>query len=121
VTNFEYLKWAMTKDRSDIGYLEHKDTLTASKCRLINGALGLSGEAGEVVDIIKKHVQFNKQLDINKLKEELGDLMWYINLILFDINSNIEEIMEINKIKLDKRFPNKFSEEQALKRQDENT
>ncbi len=114
----DYKKAAIRTDRSDEGYVEHSRTYTGSKGRLINGALGLAGECGEIVDIIKKHTQFNKELNTQELKEELGDLMWYVAIILQDINSDFDEIMAINEQKLRLRFPNSFSEEQALERKD---
>jgi len=116
----KYLAWAMTKDRTDQGYLEHGNkNFTGNSYRMINAALGISGEAGEVVDIIKKHTQFNKELDKAHLKEELGDLLWYVALMLKTIDSDFEEIMLLNIDKLNIRFPSAFSEEKALKREDE--
>lgn len=120
MNNKTYQKWAQTKDREDEGYNRHTQTLTASKARLIHGALGLAGESGEVVDIIKKHVQYNKDLNIAHLKEELGDVLFYISLILTDINSSFEEVFLQNQEKLNKRFPNGFTEINASKRADKN-
>jgi NTP pyrophosphatase (non-canonical NTP hydrolase) len=48
---------------------------------LVNGALGLCGEAGEVVDLIKKHCFQGHELDVNKLIIELGDVCWYIAIL----------------------------------------
>lgn len=117
----DYQKFAITKDREDAGYQHLIDeSFTPSKARLINGALGLAGECGEVVDIIKKHTQYNKELDVKHLKEEIGDIMFYLAMILNDIDSSFEEILLNNQIKLDKRFPNGFTEANAIKRADKN-
>lgn len=119
MTTKEYLKHALRTDREDQGYIIfNKDTNTATKGRFINGALGLAGECGEVVDIIKKHTQFNKPLDIDHLKEELGDILWYMAIILHNIDSDFEEIMQLNVNKLNRRFPQAFSEKDALNRDD---
>lgn len=115
----DYQTWAQTKDRTTENYVEHTGKFTGSQGRLINGALGLAGECGEVVDIIKKHTQYNKTLDKAHLKEELGDVLWYMAIILEDIGSSFEEVMQLNRDKLDKRFPIKFSELEALVRKDQ--
>lgn len=86
---------------------------------LIHGALGLAGESGEVVDIIKKVIQYGKPLDTNKLKEELGDTLWYMGVIIDTIDSSFEEVMQMNVDKLSKRFPSGFSEKAAMERGDE--
>lgn len=120
INSKRYQEFANSVDREDEGYLHHnKSTYTASHGRLINGALGLAGECGEVVDIIKKHTQFGKPLDDNKLKEELGDILWYMAIILTDIGSSFEEVMQLNQNKLEKRFPKGFSQADALNRADE--
>jgi NTP pyrophosphatase (non-canonical NTP hydrolase) len=121
MTNKEYQVWAQTKDRTTEGYRNHIENMfTGSKGRLINGALGLGGECGEVVDIIKKHTQYNKELNIDHLKEELGDILWYMAIILEDIGSSFDEVMQLNQNKLNKRFPTSFSEIEANQRKDKN-
>lgn len=86
--------------------------------QLIHASLGLSGEVGETVDIIKKHIIFDKPLDEEKLKNELGDVFYYLNIFLTVLNCSFEDIMETNAIKLRKRFPDGFSEKAALERKD---
>lgn len=87
--------------------------------KLNHGALGISGEAGEVTDLIKKVVIQGKPLDVDKLKKELGDVLFYTAVLIEAIDSSFEEIMQINSIKLDARFPNGFTEAAALERRDE--
>ncbi len=120
MNNKDYQTWAQTKDRTTENYVEHMSKFTGSQGRLINGALGLAGECGEIVDIIKKHTQYNKTLDIAHLKEECGDVLWYMAIILEDIGSSFDEVMGLNRQKLDKRFPVKFSEIEAQERKDKN-
>lgn len=71
--------------------------------------LGLAGEAGEVADIIKKHLAGAKQLDENHLVEELGDILWYLAEASECFNVSLEEIAKKNIEKLAKRHPNGFS------------
>lgn len=85
---------------------------------LVHGALGMSGETGETVDLIKKHFAFGKPLDLEKLKLELGDVVYYMNLIILTIGSSWEEIMELNHKKLSARYPEGFSQKAALERKD---
>ena len=72
-------------------------------------ALGLSGEAGEVVDLVKKGIFHQQGIDNNKLKKELGDVLWYITALASEHNLTMEEIMEHNIEKLKARFPDGYS------------
>ncbi len=107
--------------RVDRNYEALIPTLTDSKLRLLNGAMGLSGETGELVDAIKKHVFYNKALDTQYVKEELGDILWYMHLIVKESGSSFNELMELNLVKLQKRYPSGFSEVAALARADKET
>ena len=87
--------------------------------KLTLGAMGLAGEVGEVVDLLKKHLFHGKELDRNKLVIELGDVRWYMEYLLLVIGSTIEEIEEKNTEKLLKRYPNGFNFEDANKSREE--
>jgi len=91
-----------------------------SMIRLLHGAIGLETEVGEFMDALKKHIFYGKELDWTNLGEEMGDLMWYI-AILSDVIKNktgvgLEEWLDRNVQKLNKRYPDKFNKEGALKR-----
>lgn len=86
--------------------------------KLDHGALGLGGEAGEVIDVVKKIVVMGKPEDIDKLKKELGDVIFYMAVLIDAIDSSFEEIMQINADKLAARFPDGFTEAAALERRD---
>lgn len=86
---------------------------------LIMGALGLSGESGEVADIIKKVVYHNKPLDRDALIKELGDCLWYAEALMIAIGTSREEVERVNVAKLRIRYPDGFSYEAANKRADE--
>ena len=85
---------------------------------LIHAALGLAGEAGEFVDSVKKHVIYGKELDVNNLKEEMGDCMWFIALTCTVIGFDLEQIMQENIAKLAKRYPEGYSDYAAIFRAD---
>lgn len=72
---------------------------------LLNGVMGLNGEAGEVIDIVKKYLYQGHELNKNKIIDELGDVLWYINLIANSINMSLEHIAKYNISKLEKRYP----------------
>jgi len=66
-------------------------------------AMGLAGEAGEVVEIMKKHLLHGKELDESKLIDEMGDVLWYFTLLMNIYNIRLEEILYLNQLKLEKR------------------
>lgn len=83
---------------------------------LINGALGLTGEAGEVADIIKKHVFHGHDMDKDEIIKELGDVCWYVALLSYAIDIPLEDILQKNIDKLKRRYPEGFSEENSINR-----
>jgi len=85
---------------------------------ILNGILGLSGEAGEVADHIKKHLFQGHELDKRHIAEELGDICWYIAITAEAIGYSLGEVMQMNIDKLTKRYPNGFSKENSLNRKD---
>lgn len=92
----------------------------AGKCRdLANAGLGLTGEAGEVADIIKKHLYQGHDLPRDKIVEELGDLMWYVSLTASLIGVDLKAVMQANIEKLWRRYPNGFRPEDSVHREDE--
>lgn len=76
---------------------------------LITGVMGLCGESGEVIDIVKKWYAQGHDLDPNKIKDELGDVCWYISCICNALDININEVFQTNIDKLKKRYPNGFT------------
>jgi NTP pyrophosphatase (non-canonical NTP hydrolase) len=85
---------------------------------LVHTTLGIAGESGEVVDIIKKHVAYGKPLDLSKLADELGDLFHYISRLIYLTGLTLEDIQAVNLGKLQKRYPNGYTHEKAIKQQD---
>lgn len=76
-------------------------------------ALGLAGEAGEVVDLIKKGIYHQQGIDKDKVKKELGDVLWYLSALCKQFDFTLEEVMEANINKLKARFPDGYSSERT--------
>ena len=83
---------------------------------IYNAILGLNGEAGELADLLKKHLFQGHTLDRNKLIEEGGDLLWYIALLARGLNIELSEMADLNIMKLSTRYPNGFEKERSINR-----
>lgn len=83
--------------------------------RMGNAALGLPGEVGEIVEHLKKWFYHGKELDREYLLKELGDVLWYVNFMATTLGFTLEEVARANEEKLNKRYPNGFSVEEAAK------
>lgn len=86
------------------------------QARLLHGAMGCNTESGELLDAMKKHIFYQKPLDTNNIREELGDLMWYIAIICNEMGWRLEDVMQINIDKLHTRYPEKFTSKHATQR-----
>lgn len=85
---------------------------------LINGVMGLCGESGEAIDIVKKHLAQGHSLDREKLIKELGDVAWYLAETAYALDVSLEDVLLQNIEKLKKRYPNGFDSEKSLHRQE---
>src|SRR5689334_19716659 len=81
--------------------------------QLTLGALGLAGECGEVVDLIKKHLYQGHLITRDVLCDELGDVLWYLMILMNASHLTLSEVMEHNVKKLRKRYPNGFESERS--------
>jgi NTP pyrophosphatase (non-canonical NTP hydrolase) len=81
-----------------------------------NYALGLTGEAGEVADHIKKGVFHGHEMNRHDIAKELGDVMWYVSNLAKLINFTLDDIAIMNVNKLKKRYPEGFSKEFSINR-----
>ena len=87
------------------------------KSDMIHASLGIGGESGEILDIVKKHAFYGKPLDRTKLLEEIGDLLWYVNLLIHNADSDFNEVFEMNIRKLEARYPDlRFDANKAINR-----
>ena len=102
----EYQKLAMTTLNKDIS----KDDI------LLNSVMGLCGESGEAIDIVKKHRFHGHELDKEKLIKELGDIAWYLAEAATALEIPLEDILTANIEKLKKRYPEGFDKEKSINR-----
>lgn len=86
---------------------------------VINGALGLCGEAGEVADLVKKAYMQGHTIDRKRICEELGDVCWYLAETATALGESLESIMERNIAKLRRRYPEGFDVERSKHREGE--
>lgn len=93
-------------------------------CAKIDGAilddlhmvLGMQTEAAEIADVYKKTIAYKKPLDFVNIKEEIGDIMWYIANLCNMNGWDLREILDVNIAKLEARYPNSFNSFDALNR-----
>ena len=102
----EYQKLAMTTLNPALG---KKDVL-------INGVMGLCGESGEAIDIVKKWLAQGHDLDKGKLAKELGDIAWYLAETAYALEIPLEDILQANLDKLKKRYPQGFDTVRSVSR-----
>lgn len=86
--------------------------------RFSNIGLGLAGEVGEVVDIVKKHVYHGHDLDTTGLLLELGDVLYYLCWLCLEVGLDFSEICYANMEKLNARYPDGFSAERSQHREE---
>lgn len=83
---------------------------------LINGVMGLCGESGEAIDIVKKWFAQGHELDREHLIKELGDIAWYLAETATALDVSLEEVFRGNIEKLQKRYPEGFDAEKSINR-----
>ena len=107
MTGNEYQRLAMTTLNPE---LSKKDVL-------INSVMGLCGESGEAIDIVKKHLHQGHPLDREKLLKELGDIAWYLAEAAYALDVPLDQVLEGNIAKLKARYPEGFDTEKSLHRE----
>lgn len=83
---------------------------------LINGVMGLCGESGEAIDIVKKHLAQGHPLDREGLIKELGDVAWYLAETAHALDVSLEEVFQRNIDKLKARYPEGFDARRSVER-----
>ena len=102
----EYQKLAMTTLNPK---LTKKDVL-------INSVMGLCGESGEAIDIVKQWMAQGHELNKEHLAKELGDIAWYLAEAATALDMSLEEVFQANIDKLKKRYPEGFETQKSLDR-----
>ena len=87
-----------------------------SVIRLLEGLMGLNGEAGEAMDILKKVLFQGHTLDREHMAKELGDVAWYLALAADAIGYDLESVMQMNIDKLRARYPDGFEKDRSVHR-----
>lgn len=86
--------------------------------QLTHAAMGVAGEAGEIIDTVKKFSIYGHQLNVPNLREEAGDVMWFVALLCDTIGADMEDVMAECIEKLKKRYPEQYTSELAAARLD---
>ena len=114
IKDFEKMTIALAKDGAVI-----KQEITPEQANLLHMGVGAAGEAAELLDAIKKHVIYQKPLDVENVKEELGDLLFYMSNLMQSVGLSFEEILQHNIDKLSVRYSKgSYSNTQAQERAD---
>lgn len=108
MTANEYQKEALRTANKDLSF----------KDQLNNGLMGLCGEAGEAIDILKKAMYQGHKLDFEHLAKELGDVAWYLAISAYVLGYDLETILQMNIDKLRERYPKDFDPELSINRKE---
>lgn len=100
------------------GVLRTARTSLSREDQILNAVLGLAGEAGEVADLIKKWKFHDHEFQLDKLVNELGDVMFYTEWLCSVLGVTAEHVQEKNLDKLRKRYPEGFSSEASINREE---
>ena len=109
----EFVRQTTSSASSDLAALlariaELEATADADVPRLLTAALGLSAEAGEFTEVVKKILLQGKpytEENVFHMKRELGDICWYLSQAFMSLDTNFEEILQMNYEKLSARYP----------------
>lgn len=110
-----YLEKAARTDHSDYTQVVERIS-NPETARLIHYQLGIGSESGELQNALKRWVAYGRPVDAVNIKEELGDVLWYMARIMDQFGWTLEEVMALNIKKLETRFPEKFTTDAALNR-----
>lgn len=106
MTGNEYQQLALRTSNQSLTPLGH----------MIEGTMGLCGEAGEAIEIVKKHYAHGHELDKHHLASELGDVMWYVAETASAIGYDLDTIFQMNIDKLRSRYPDGFDSDRSINR-----
>jgi NTP pyrophosphatase (non-canonical NTP hydrolase) len=109
-----YIELALRTELKD--YQAVSERFTPEMARLMHAGMGLSTEANEFLDTLKKSTMYGKPLDKVNLVEEISDLFWYCAIACDTLGVSFEQVMEININKLKARYGEKYSDDKAISR-----
>ena len=96
-------------------FKEHRE-LSPHEARLLDWTVGLSGETGEVCELVKHHIYGKEDLDKMELAKEIGDVMWYLTALAETAGIHIEDVLELNTAKLAHRHGDKYCDKASKER-----
>ena len=102
----QYIKDATKTESNDFSAIGDR-VKDEGTLRLLHGAIGLTTEAGEFIDALKKHIFYGKELDRVNLAEEMGDMFWYLAIVADELGIDFESVMATNIKKLKRIFHKK--------------
>ncbi len=106
----------MTINEYQVAALRTTNPALTQMEQLQNGIMGLNGEAGECIDLIKKHLFQCHTLNKEHIAKELGDIAWYLAISADAIGYDLETIFQMNIDKLKARYPDGFNSELSINR-----
>lgn len=95
---------------------QRTSSLKDSMSKLQNGCMGLNGEAGECIDLLKKHLYQGHDLDRDALIEECGDVLWYAAELATGLGVTLDRVASLNIDKLRARYPDGFDPDKSIHR-----
>jgi NTP pyrophosphatase (non-canonical NTP hydrolase) len=117
------LLWLWWGQGEEMKFSEYQDVSTRTMPKglsrgdlLSNLCLVLAGESGEFVDLMKKHLYHGHHLDVEAVKSEMGDILWYLSSLAVALGVDLGDVAEINVDKLKSRYPNGFDSERSRTR-----
>lgn len=112
----KYTEQALKTESADFRSIAERMAHLPEIMRLQHGAIGCATESAELLDAVKKHIFYGKELDAANIKEEVGDLLWYVAIICDVFDFDMQNILDINIAKLAARYPEKFTKDAAINR-----
>jgi NTP pyrophosphatase (non-canonical NTP hydrolase) len=110
------MKYEKYKNESKRTCPDLNDELRKGLANELHMVIGISTESGELLDAYKKHFAYGKELDKTNVGEEIADIMWYVSNLCRMLDIDLEEMLQRNIDKLKARFPENFTQEDALNR-----
>jgi len=112
--NNDFIEKAVKTENKDFSGMMNR--ITPQSIRLLHGAIGVSTEANELLDAMKKHIFYGKPLDVVNVKEEIGDILYYCAILLDELNTDFDTVSTKVIEKLAVRYPDKFTLDNAVNR-----
>ncbi len=110
----DYIELAKVTETKD--YNPPAKRVDEKTARLLHGLMGVASEAGELLSPLKAHIFYGRELDKVHLKEEMGDIFWFLAIACNALDLDFEDVWEANIAKLKARYGEKFSEHCANNR-----